>query len=64
MDLKLRICNMIHPNPKEQTAECQLLTNPPLFSTGEIFVIVGLLIGLLVIIMVACKFIIYKKIKK
>lgn len=63
-DIKLRICSMIHPNPKEQTYECQQLTNPPLFSTGEIFIIVGLLIVLLAAIMVVCKCIIYKRIKR
>jgi hypothetical protein len=55
---------MIHPNVKEQPKECQSITNPPLFSPGEIFVIVGVSIGLLVTIMIVCKKVIYVRMKR
>jgi hypothetical protein len=55
---------MIHPDPVQQTSECQLLTNPPLFTTAEICIGIAILLIITVIVMVFCKRVIYKRMKK
>ena len=39
--MKLKICNMINPNPDLQTKECRKITKPDMFSGGEILMFIG-----------------------
>ena len=64
LSMKLKICNMINPDPYKQTHECQKLTKPPLFTTGEILVGIGILLILMVGVMFTYKFVVQRKMKK
>ena len=54
----------MHPEPTKQSSECQKLTNPSAFSWGQIFLIFGLVIIVLVLIMVGYRFFVHYRMKK
>ena len=54
----------MHPDPTKQSSECQKLTNPSAFSWGQIFLIFGLVIIVLVLIMVGYRFFVHYRMKK
>lgn len=62
--MKVHICNMISPDPNKQTKECQKITKPSLFTTGEILIGVGMLLAVMVVVMFIYKMVIGRKMKK
>ena len=63
LQLKLRICNSIHPDPDKQPDECQKLTNPSLFSAGELLFVLAIVANVVVCLMLGCKLLIRRKMR-